>query len=96
VRQIRSGQRPLTIEKVMKLPRDAAESFLVDALEQVRRGGGDGDHGTLGREALACSVANGALSAAAAVDDKPAAYVAATELEKAAKRAKAAAKGAKK
>ena len=87
--------RELT-EQARQARLDAAESFLVDALEQVRRGGGDGDHGTLGREALACSVANGALSAAAAVDDKPAAYMAATELEKAAKRAKAAARGAKK
>lgn len=93
---ILSGRDVLSLEKADQLPEKARKEFLKRLNERWDGDGTDGDHGTLGREALACSVANGALSAAAAVDDKPAAYMAATELEKAAKRAKAAAKGAKK
>lgn len=84
-----------SLEKADRLPEKARQEFLKKLTERWG-GGGDDDHGTLGREALACSAANGALAAAVGAGDAEAAEKAAGELERAAKRAKAAAKGARK
>ena len=95
VTAILSGRDVFSLEKADRLPEKARQEFLKKLTERWG-GGGDGDHGTLGREALACSAANGALAAAVGAGDAEAAEKAAGELERAAKRAKAAAKGARK
>ena len=93
VTAILSGRDVFSLEKADQLPEKARQEFLKKLTE--RWGGGGGEHDTLGREALACSAANGALAAAVGAGDADAAEKAAGELERAAKRAKAAAKGAK-
>lgn len=83
VRSVRLGEKPLTVENILALPKDAALAYLEQLKEEIERAANEG---TSAQELAACAVALGEAFHAHQLGDP-------TGLEKAAVKLKSAADG---
>lgn len=78
VRAVRLGEKPLTVEKVLALPKDAALAYLEQLKEEIERAATEG---TYAQELAACAVALGEAFRASQANEKDALALAATKLK---------------
>lgn len=78
VRAVRLGEKPLTVEKILALPKDAALAYLEQLKEEIERAANEG---TSAQELAACAVALGEAFRAAQANESDALTIAAAKLK---------------